>query len=167
MIMTITIFNMTTMTIMMVTTMVIMMIVIFTFSHFLKGTGWGEEAGPVMSLSTIYDRPWPLCSDNQHLFEQQLLSRRLLFKVQFKEKIQIKNTQLFKPGLPKQSLFVSQVSSLASVSFALRNFKIYLSCFSHFQILYLILISSLSGCPANSGVFIGVVANFVKFRFQK
>ena len=88
-------------------------------------------------------------------------------KVQFKEKIQIKNTKLFKPGLPKQSLFVSQVSSLASVSFALRNFKIYLSCFSHFQILYLILISSLSGCPENSGVFIGVVANFVKFRFQK
>ena len=169
MIRTITIFKMTTMIIMMVTTMVIMMIVIFTFSHFLKGTGWGE-AGHVMSLSTIYDRPWPLCSDNQHLFEQQLLSRRLLglfLKVQFKEKIQIKNTKLFKPGLPKQSLFVSQVSSLASVFPALRNFKIYLSCFSHFQILYLILISSLSGCPENSGVFIGVVANFVKFRFQK
>ena len=86
-----------------------------------------------MSLSTIYGRPWPLCSDNQHLFEQQLLSRRLLFKVQFKEKIQIKNTKLFKPGLPKQSLFVSQVSSLASVFPALRNFKIYLSCFFSFS----------------------------------
>ena len=124
MIRTITIFNMTTMIIMMVTTMVIMMIVIFS-SPFSRGLAGGRRLDMLclyqqfMTGHDLFVLTINISLNNNYCHDGFLA---FFIKVQFKEKIQIKNTQLFKPGLHKQSLFVSQVSSLASVFPALRNF---------------------------------------------